>query len=187
VRHLTAWVGSRVVFGGAASVLFLFGIFASVAAGAPTYTYHGESFGPDGTESSSFHLPGPVAIDSESGAIYVGDTEAGSLQKFDANHLPENFSALGTNELPASFLGPGESQIAVSPRSHVIYATSSNAIVAYEESGEPSEFTAIGSNEISGFSELCGVGLRGRKNRCLRTDRRVVDQHLRRLQLQRCG
>ncbi len=154
-----ACVRSRVVIGGAAAALLFLGISVSGAAAAPTYTYHGESFGPDGTQSSTFQIPGPVGIDSQSGAIYVGDTEAGAIKKFNAHHQPEDFSALGTNELPASLPAPGESQIAVSPTSHAIYVTSANAVVAYKADGEPAEFPALGSSEITGFSELCGVAV----------------------------
>lgn len=153
-------IGARAPLAIALTVLVLLAVWTSSAsAAAPVYLYQGFSFGPDGTESSEFQRPGPIAVDTQSGSIYVGDTETGTLQKFNEDYEPEDFSALGSNEIPVSFLGPGESQIAVNSSTHVIYVTSGNSIVAYQANGEPSEFSATGSEELIGFSEVCGVAV----------------------------
>jgi hypothetical protein len=131
------------------------------------------SFGPDGTGSSEF--PGrarSVAVDQQTQTIYVlageAGAEAGTLFRFDAEGatLPWTGAAsyLSGNELGGLTLryGANENQIAVNSDTHGIYVTSGNAVRAFQESGEPAEFTVgpgAGTNEIAGFTELVGVAV----------------------------
>jgi hypothetical protein len=133
---------------------------ASSASAAKTRVYE-TSFGPDGTSGTTFGSAAGVAVDQQSKDIYVADTSNGTIYKFDENHQPANFSALGTNQITGiSFRGgSGESQIAVDSTSHRIYATSANSVLAFQANGEPATFSALGSNEITGFGELLGVGV----------------------------
>jgi hypothetical protein len=134
---------------------------ASPASAAKTHAYE-TSFGPDGTSSTEFVRPVGVAIDQQSKDVYVADVSNGTIYKFDENHQPANFSALGTNQITGiSFRsGRGESQIAVDSSSHRIYATSANSVLAFQANGEPATFSALGSTEITGsFGELLGVGV----------------------------
>ncbi len=133
-----------------------------------------ESFGSDGSEASIFEGFGTdaVGVDQSSGAIYVLNRTAEphdeTIYKFDENHQPANFAALGSNKIsgvPAS-LAEGRSQLAVDAASHRIYVTSGNpgelppnSIRAFEANGEAAEFSALKSDEIGGFSELCGVAV----------------------------
>jgi hypothetical protein len=123
-----------------------------------------ESFGPDGTAGSSF--PGiegsrSIAIDQTDGTIYVANQETESVYRFDKDHQPANFSALGSpvlTGLPTRSV-PGRSQLAVDQSSHRLYATSLNSLFAFQASGAPAELSALATNEIGGFSGLCGVAV----------------------------
>lgn len=123
-----------------------------------------ESFGPDGTAGSSFSgIEGSrsIAIDQTSGTIYVANQETESVYRFNENHQPANFSALGSpvlTGLPTRSV-PGRSQLAVDQSSHRLYATSINSLFAFEASGAPAELSALAANEIGGFSGLCGVAV----------------------------
>lgn len=126
------------------------------------------SFGPDGTEASDFGAVGSVAVDQLTGAIYVADKEAGALYKFGPSGEAVNFSGsapyISGNEITgvSYFGGLGESQIAVDSETHIIYVTSENKVRAFDQSGEPAEFTAgpgMGTNEIPDFEELLGVAV----------------------------
>ena len=137
----------------------------AIAAEPPEYV---SSFGPDGSASTGFGHAGPIAVDQGTHFVYVIDAGAGSLFKFDTagNPVPFTGSAayiVGNQITGLSFFGgPGEKQVAVDPISHRIYVTSGNAVRAFEESGEPAEFTAgpgAGTSEISGFTELLGVAV----------------------------
>ena len=75
------------------TVIVLMGVGASSAL-AETHPFL-FSFG-------SFSDPNGIAIDQSSGDVYVADITAGTVQKFDANGKPVNFSALGSNTLTGS-------------------------------------------------------------------------------------
>lgn len=125
------------------------------------------SFGPDGSETTHF-TPGngsrPVAVDTANGNIYVANRADQAIFKFNENHQPSNFSALGANKITGVLerSAEGRGQLAVDSTSHRIYATagaSQNSILAFEASGLPAEFSALGADEITGFSGLCGVAV----------------------------
>lgn len=171
-RDMGAGSGARISRLG---LLALFAVSAalfavpSLAQAKQIHPYLG-SFGPDGTEGSNFGIQGVVSVarDSQSGAIYVLDRPEGftaTLYKFDANHQPAGFSALGSAQIGEIHVrnNLGRNQIAVDSVSHRIYVTSGasvNSILAYEANGEPAGFSALGgAHEISGLSGLCGVAV----------------------------
>lgn len=140
------------------------GVAGASAAEPPEFLH---SFGPDGTASSSFGEVGSIAVDQQTDAVYVLDSSAGLIFKFDGdgNPLPFTGSApyLSGNELSGlSFLGCGCQQVAVDSNSHRFYVTSAGAIHAYEADGDPAEFTAgpgIGTNSIGGFNGIRGLAV----------------------------
>jgi hypothetical protein len=149
-------------------ICFALGASAPSAVGEPLI--YQSSFGPGGTATAStdFDKVGSVAVDQQTGAVYVLDRAAGTLYKFDSEGKALNFGGnepyIAENRITglSFFSGPNESQVAVNSATHVIYVTSGNSLVAFEENGEPAEFTAgsaAGTNAISGFGELIGVAV----------------------------
>lgn len=141
------------------------GTNAAFAAEDPSYL---TSFGPDGTASTGFEGAGPIAFDQGSDVVYVVDHSAGSVSKFSPDGTPLAFTGsagyISDNAITglSFFAGNGESQVAVDSTSHTIYVTSANSIRAFQETGEPAEFTAgpgSGSSEMGGFAELLGVAV----------------------------
>jgi hypothetical protein len=145
----------------------LLGALAVVVCLLPAFASAAETRPPTGTVGS-FYWPGPVAVDQGTHDVYAVDF-LGKLERFDENGAPANFSALGTNELSGG-LGfyPREAlnEIAVDSTSHDFYLAGyfSGVIKAFQQNGEPREFTAgsaAGSNELElpGYSEVCGVAV----------------------------
>jgi DNA-binding beta-propeller fold protein YncE len=130
---------------------------------------HVESFGPDGTAATQFSRPAALAVDQETGVVYVGDSETQTLYKFDeaGNPLDWGGSAgyISGNELTGLSLetgGPGTAQVAVDSETHVVYVTSANKVTAFEADGEPHNFTegpGAGTNQIPGATELLGLAV----------------------------
>jgi hypothetical protein len=146
--------------------------FAPASAVASVAHEYEKSFGPDGTSATHFQEAGPVAVDQGTHVVYVADVHlggsTGTVEKFDENGTPTNFSALGSNEIAGFSFTPGGfavNQIAVdSDNTHKLYVADIGAasIKAFEEDGEPAEFTAgagIGTNELPAISEVCGVAV----------------------------
>jgi hypothetical protein len=138
---------------------------SAASAEPPVYL---SSFGPDGTSGSNFERAASDAVDQQTGDVYVLDTLAGSLFRFDANGQPVDFGGsapyISGNAITGLTLvsGRGESQVAVDSQSHTIYVTGSHVLSAFQQDGDPAEFTAgpgAGGNEISGFGELLGVAV----------------------------
>ena len=153
-------------------VAMLFGALVLILSAASTASaeppVYLSSFGPDGTSGSNFERAAAVAVDQQTGNVYVLDTLAGSLSRFDADGQPIDFGGsapyISGNEITGltPLAGRGESQVAVDSQSHTIYVTGSHELVAFQQDGEPAEFTAgpgAGSNEIPGFGELTGVAV----------------------------
>ncbi len=147
-------------------VMALFALVASFAsvASAAQVTEHLRSFGPDGTEASDFEYISSVALDEQSGNVYVLDREAGTLYQFDADGtpLPWGGSALYIegNKITGLDLGFGTRQIAVDSTRHIVYVGEEHSLRAFEQDGEPAEFTSgpgAGLSEIPGFKDLRGV------------------------------
>ncbi|HEX5592947.1 MAG TPA: hypothetical protein VFX35_06335 [Solirubrobacterales bacterium] len=134
-------------------------------------------FGPDGTEASDFvikqnDLPS-VAVDQQTGSVYVLDSGADAIYKFDGEGHSVDFGGsnpdVSGNKLSGlsifDFRQGG--QIAVDSESHRIYVTSGNSVVAFEANGDPALFTngpVAGTNIISGFNgsafgELLALGV----------------------------
>jgi hypothetical protein len=126
------------------------------------------SFGPDGSADTDFDKVGSVAVDQQTEAVYVIDRATDILYKFDAEGQPLDFGGsapyISGNQISGlTFAGSAnESQVAVDSSSHVVYVTSGDSIVAFQENGEPALFSAgpgAGTNEIPGFEELLGVAV----------------------------
>ncbi len=153
--------------------VLLGGLATSVTAVSPALAaeplpQYERSFGPDGTEATGFEHAGPIAIDQNTHVVYVIDTVAGSLLKFDSEGDPLPFSGSapyisGNSITGLSFFGcAGCAQVAVDSISHDVYVTSNNAITAFHADGEEALFTAgpgEGTNQIGGFNELIGLAV----------------------------
>ena len=73
----------------ALAIVGLLALAASSAFAAETRPYTGVSFGPDGTAgTASFDNVQGIAVDQESGDIYVYDAGAGKIYKFDSAGAP---------------------------------------------------------------------------------------------------
>jgi DNA-binding beta-propeller fold protein YncE len=128
-----------------------------------------ESFGPDGTTGTEFGRTAALALDQQTGAVYVADSETQVLYKFNAAGEPLDYGGasgyISGNEITGLSLnegGPGKVQVAVDSSTHVIYVASANKIRAFEADGEPHEFTAgpgAGTSEIPGATELFGLAV----------------------------
>jgi DNA-binding beta-propeller fold protein YncE len=121
-----------------------------------------ESFGPDGTTGTEFGRPAALAVDQESGAVYVGDSESQTLYKFDSGGAPLDYEAIASNEISGLLLNEGnvgQVQVAVDPETHVIYVISAGKLRAFEANGEPHEFTSGGGSELDVGTEPIGVAV----------------------------
>lgn len=130
-------------------------------------------FGPDGTELSEFDRIGSVAVDQQSGAVYVLDGKAEALFKFGPSGEAVAFGGSspditgnrisGVKAFTDGSIGKrAVSQVAVDSSSHVVYVTEEHAVRAFAPDGEPIEFTAgpgEKTDKISGFTELFGVAV----------------------------
>lgn len=111
----------------------------------------------------SFGEPGPIAVDESTGDVFVFDEQESKIEKFDAAGDPVNFSALGTNAIPASAQwGVDEAQVAVDnssgPAKGDIYvATSSSKVAIYGSDGQPLGF--IESDPDHPWGRACGVAV----------------------------
>ena len=147
-----------------AAALLAIALLGPAAQAAHLHEYT-TSFGPDGTSATTFERPGALAIDPSTHTLYVAEINGQSIDKFDAAGQPVAFSSTpGSNKITGIPFrgGAGESQIAVGPANHDIYAASFNTIKAFSASGQPDLFTAgpgIGTNQLSGFGELLGTGV----------------------------
>ncbi|MFL5898696.1 MAG: hypothetical protein ACJ76D_09590 [Solirubrobacterales bacterium] len=141
----------------AASLCLTFGWASAAHAAAEPPLYH-YSFGPDGTEGTDFDKVGSIAVDQQTGTVYVIDRAAGTLYRFDEEGHPTG-QITGLSYLHPE---PNESQVAVDSASHIVYVTSSNSVLAFQANGDPANFTlgsGAGTNQISGFGELLGVAV----------------------------
>src|SRR6476620_6812877 len=130
-------------------------------------------FGPDGSEGTQFDRIGSVAVDQQSGAVFVLDGEAEALYKFGPAGDPIPFGGAnpditgnridGIKPYTDNSIGRRPaSQVAVDSASHVVYVTEEHAVRAFTAEGEPAEFTAgpgSGSNELPGFTNLFGIAV----------------------------
>jgi hypothetical protein len=117
----------------------------------------GASFGPGGVGSGRFSNPQGVAVDQGTGNVYVYDVGAGAVYKFSAVGTPEDFSALGSNEITGigGFYEEAAQEISVDssngPDKGDIYVANNKVVRIYAESG-----SFLG--ELSG-GEMCGVAV----------------------------
>jgi hypothetical protein len=157
----------------ALSLLFLVSLMAFAATGAaakPQVTEHYASFGPDGTESSDFERINGVAVDQQTGVVYVLDGEAGTLSKFDEDGTPLPFTGTApyiedgviTGLASNTKVVLGRWQVAVDSSSHIIYVTEETSIRAFQADGDEALFSAgpgEGTSEIPGFVKTTGVAV----------------------------
>jgi hypothetical protein len=138
-------------------------IFFVVPAEAAVVHSFDHAFGPDGTASTAFGRPAALAVDQSTDVVYLADLAVNKLYRFDSANQPANFSALGSSEIGGfSFNSEGGvSQLAVNSTNGVIYVVDNfaNKVKAFQASGEPAEFSSLGSSELDGFGELCGVAV----------------------------
>lgn len=140
-------------------------LMALLAASAQAEVVHpfDRAFGPDGTSSTAFGRPAALAVDQSTDVVYLADLAANTVFRFDSADQPADFSALGSNEIGGFAFNSegGVSQIAVNSTSGVFYVVDNlaNKVKAFQASGEPAEFSSLGSSELGGFSELCGVAV----------------------------
>ncbi|MGH7484437.1 MAG: hypothetical protein ACREMY_02390, partial [bacterium] len=76
-----------------AAVIIACGLPSAAQAGTPILEL---AFGPDGTATSHFSAPGAIGVDETSHDVYVADYGTGTVQKFDEDGTPTDFSALGS-------------------------------------------------------------------------------------------
>jgi sugar lactone lactonase YvrE len=99
-----------------------------------------------------------IAVDQNSGDVYVAEAEIGSVSRWKPDGTADNFSALGTNRITGQTLGGNsEGQIAVdssdSPFKGAVYVTTNaGAVNVFAEDGEQ-------LGELNGFGEACGVAV----------------------------
>jgi hypothetical protein len=128
------------------------------------------SFGPDGSSApkSNFQTVGSTAVDQQTHDVYVLDHNANALYKFDEKGKPVDWGGaapyISGNKIEglstSEFFSADE--VAVNSQTHVVYVTSANAVRAFTADGEAAPFTAgpaMGTSEITGFSELFGVAV----------------------------
>lgn len=167
--------GRRVLVAGAwLVILFLLPLGAlppdsSVASHPPEYEAV-ESFGPDGTSSTTFDQVTSIAVDQSAGLVYFLDRPTGILHRFAADGTPADWGGsapyisgneLGGLVLSSSTVG-GLDQVAVDAGSHEVYVTSNNMVTAFAANGEEATFTSgpdAGTNTLTGFTELMGVAV----------------------------
>src|SRR3982751_6015103 len=82
-------VGRQGAVAGLVFMGLLFGVLPSVT-GADAGEYLG-SFGPDGTTSTEFAAPGALAVDQETGTVYLIDLHEQVLYKFDSAGNPLDY------------------------------------------------------------------------------------------------
>jgi len=153
-----------------ACMAWLMVVSAGPALGAPERL---SSFGPDGTDTTSYEGVGSIAVDQQSGQVYVLDAVAGILHRYGSNGEPAAFGGTSPyiSENQIEGLAPYDrgtvgqqavAQVAIDSESHVIYVTEQAAVRAFQADGEPAEFTegpGAGTSEIGGFSQLSGVAV----------------------------
>jgi hypothetical protein len=126
-------------------------------------------FGPDGSNGTNFERVGSVAVDQQSGVVYVLDGIGEALFKFGPSGEPIAFSGanpeISDNRIDGIVPFTEEralSQVAVDSTSHTVYVTEEHTLRAFTAEGEPAEFIdgpGAGSNAIPGFTELYGVAI----------------------------
>jgi hypothetical protein len=85
---------------------------AAPASAATTYPYTGTSFGPTGP--GTFGNVQAVAVDQNTGSVYVFDAGIGSIYKFNAAGVPQEFTALKSNAIATTGgKGTEEEQLAI--------------------------------------------------------------------------
>jgi hypothetical protein len=135
------------------------------------------SFGPDGTEATSFESIDSIAVDQQEGWVYILDGTAGTLSKFDSGGEPVDFGGgsgyISGNRIsglsPWTYQNSGSTsgEVAVDSTSHRVYVAEQHAVRAFQPDGEPVTFSSgpgAGTSEIPGFVRLAGIAVDGEGN-----------------------
>jgi sugar lactone lactonase YvrE len=102
--------------------------------------------------------PEDIAVDQNSGDVYVAEAETGEISRWKPNGTAHNFASLTSNKIVGIELGFGEGQVAVdsssSPLKGDFYASTNygNAVKVFSEAGDE-------LGEISTGAETCGVAV----------------------------
>jgi hypothetical protein len=143
----------------AAAALLALGASSALALDSAKYT--GLSFGPDGTESTSFSSVQAIEVDDSNGDIYVYDGGTGTLHKFNSAAEPLKFANRPSNVIEGfPLVYSGQGQVAVDssggPTDGNIYVGSreSDGVEIFDASGNP-----LGA--IGGQYSSCGVAVDG--------------------------
>jgi hypothetical protein len=140
--------------------LSIFATLASSALAAQTHPYTGVSFGPDGVGgSANFESAAAVAVDPVNGDVYVYDSSAGKIYKFDSTGAPVNFPATGANAISGVGTGGGAVQIALAPAGSpggtggdIYVANTSNKVGVYSAAG-----AKLGELKLGASGSSCGL------------------------------
>ena len=125
--------------------LVLLLLLALLAGAAPAQAAITHKLAGTFNEGGTLSEPGPIAVDTSTGSVYVvtggNSSVGGEIAKFDASGNPANFSFLGTNSLKPCEFGECVRGIAVDNSAGVnhgvIYiATTLNHIFVYRPSGQ---------------------------------------------------
>jgi phosphodiesterase/alkaline phosphatase D-like protein len=141
-------------------VLFALGLGAASAGAFESHVLTG-SFGPGGPGVGAFSRVVGVAVDQQTGDVYVYDGGAGAVYKFNAAGTPVSFSSTGTNSISVP---PGETldaEIAVDgsngPTKGDIYVAHFEDVSIYDEAGK--EVGSITEEAGKPWSSACGVAV----------------------------
>lgn len=105
-----------------------------------------------------YSAPSTLAVDQNTGEIYVGMAEAAEVNRWNPDGTPSNFSSVGSNSLPTEYWGFGESQVAVdssnSPFKGDFYVDNpeTGSVEVFDHSG-----AQLGS--LTGLGYACGVAV----------------------------
>ena len=102
-------------------------------------------------------LPVSLAVEQNSGDLYVGDAATGNVSRWKPNGEPDEFAALGSNAVSTPFESWTESQIAVDSsnsafKGDLYVPNNGGSVFVYNNDGEE-----IGA--LTGFGEACGVAV----------------------------
>jgi hypothetical protein len=130
---------------------------ATLATGAAEAAYTHPFLG--SFAAGMFSNPQGIAVDQASGDVYVYDTEAGKVYKFNAAGQPAEFSALKADQIEGvPGFGADEEEIAVDSVNGDIYVANGYVVKVYEEDGAQ-DGELSGTVRYPWAGEPCGVAV----------------------------
>jgi hypothetical protein len=110
---------------------------------------------PEFVDLPEYSAPSTLAVDQNTGELYVGFSEGNEISRWKPDGTPSNFSSLGTNVVNGDGFGYAEGQVAVdsssSPFESSLYVANGRVQV-FNHAGEE-----IGA--ITGIGSACGVAV----------------------------